>query len=162
MQRADSLEKTLMLGKIEDRRRGRQRMIWLDSIVDSVEISLSHLREIVKDREACAAVREVAKHRTWLSNWTATTNLHQGRLFYHVATTPILPLPFWWLFGLFLIICFVSKIIAKLLSIVLIFFFSPSNLFFEIHSREWNNWVKDFDIPIPIAQLSSEKRLEYF
>ena len=52
MQRSDSLEKTLMLGKIEGRRRGKQRMRWLDSIIDSVDMSLSELRRIVKDREA--------------------------------------------------------------------------------------------------------------
>ena len=52
MQRSDSLEKTLMLGKIEGRRRGKQRMRWLDSIIDSVDMSLSKLRRIVKDREA--------------------------------------------------------------------------------------------------------------
>ena len=78
MRRVDSLEKTLMLGGIGGRRkRGRQRMRWLDGITDSMDVSLSELRELVMDREAWrAAIHGVAKSRTRLSNFTFLSLLH--------------------------------------------------------------------------------------
>ena len=90
MWRVDPLEKTLMLGGIGGkRRRGRQRMRWLDGITDLMDMSVGELREVVMDREAWRAIHGVPKSRTWLSDWTELRLFYFGSKYYIYLTFKI-------------------------------------------------------------------------
>ena len=109
MQRVDSLEKTLMLGGIGGRRRGWQRMRWMDGITDSMDASLSELRDLVMDREAwCAVIHGVTKIRTRLSNWTElnpSTSLSCGGIYKTSISEGFWAPDYCVLFGLWLLYC---------------------------------------------------------
>ena len=137
MWRVDSLEKTLMLGGIEGRRRrGSQRMKWLDGITDSMDMSLSELRGLVMDRKAwCTVIHRVAKSQTWLSDWTELITgywiyfplLHRTLLFIHPtynslqfansqSLPPLFSIPLWQpqvsILYLWVCLCFIDKFIC--------------------------------------------------
>ena len=135
MWRADSFEKTLMLGKIGyRRRRGQQRMRWLDGITDSMDRSLGELRDLVMDRDAWrAAIHGVTRSRTWLSNWTELNWI------LHCVYVPQLSYPFicWWTSRLFPCPGYYKQCCDEHWGTCVSF----NSGFLDVYAQQWDCWV---------------------
>ena len=151
MWRVDSLEKTLMLGEIGGRRRrGWQRMGWLDGITNSMHMSLCELRELVMDREAwCAVIHGIAKSWTWLSDWTELPELRFSSFKYLL----------WYLCSFHINVHFSCLFLCS--QFYILFLISPLKLFILPHNT-WvciNLWIYHFIFFIPPCSQNKKKLL---
>ena len=162
MWRANSLEKTLMLGKTEGkRRRGQQRMRWLDSITDSTDMNLSKLRDMVEYREAWrAAAHGVRKSWTQLSDWTTTRSFYwklshcfpSGSTNFHAQECmQVSVVSHCW--QLFFSVCQISVAFYFLPTMLIVFYSLHFQMmtFFYISMRKYNDWKRHATICIPIS-----------